>query len=236
MSLHDPLATEVFFTDNWHAVPLFLLAIDRYGEERDETGGTACLHWLPETWQDLFQKDFQQTMPDGNFSRLMAAISHVVEPDRFYRKAKDFELLCRMFTSVPSARAQYEGFADLEDVVFGTLCAWLLMPPREGKAGWSEEVRGYIKAVVVDAGIRRTPESLVTLGCLPDEMFSLIDDNDDSMIGNAIRSGQEIAETNMKKHTHAQVRGLVEQLNALKLENGDTAPLIKMLDKAFPAA
>lgn len=209
----------VWGSDDAHAATLLTLGVDRYGAD--------AVGWEPETWRHEVAADCGVELPDGNLNRLMSACLHLREPDAFYQQPARFELLCRMFHSVPGFRAQYEGHADLTDVAWGCLEAVVLHPPDHP---WSAAVTAYVRAACLDAGVETPPSLLGRLGLKivipPGET---LDPSDPTHA--TVAAGRHAASAEVADAVRDGCARLARQLAALPLRHGDAKPLAAKLTK-----
>lgn len=205
-----------------YATTLLCLLIDTYGTEplgdNDEREP-----WSPETIQMEIEDDFQIKLPPDNFDKLMAAIA-LLTTDDFYWSLPDFIRLCNVLNGDGGDDDLWDP-ADAAEIAWGVTEAVMLNPP-EGEEPFTDEIRGYIGAVLDAEGIIRPPD-LLRLALRGDPESKINGDfSDDPVMFASIYKFEEGKTSAINEYVRNNLRLLAAQLEALPLRVGTTKGVV----------
>lgn len=218
----------VWLNEESMATTLVTLFLDRYGPEG--------LGWDPMTIHSEVQDDFNVTLPQPVFDRLMAGVA-LVGTDAFYRSLPDFIHLCNILGGDDYDPTVFDP-ADAAECAWGITEALLLSPPDDEEENpFGEEIVAYIGEVIAAEGMIKPPD-ILRLG-LKDGGRSLVervnyDYSDDPVMFQAIWDMEKSRTDDINNTIKARLGRLVQQLEALPLDNGDTKDVVERLIHNLP--
>ena len=195
--------------------------------------GTDCFVWDPRTLALELADDVGPVEP-RNFDRLMVGIN-LITSDSFYQSLPDFINYCNVLAGDSYDPNMWDP-ADAVEIAWGITESALIDPP-ESDNPFSEEIIGYIQAVLDAEGIVHPPailrlaanlenEQRVDGGFSDDpEMFSMVyeyersktDDIDNIVKNGLIALNQQLSSVNL---THGNTRDAVPTALSFGKENG----------------
>jgi len=192
-----------------------------------EEYGVEAFEWSPETIALELHDDFQIALPKVNHDKIMAGIA-VITTDQFWADLPSFIQLCNVLADDEFQPEEFDP-ADAHEMAWAITEAVLLDEPEDLKNLFSDDIRRYIGAVIVEEGLVNPPDILALaiqdtpledplhLSASDPEMYAAFWDNQNS-------KSQEI-----KDMIRRQTMELFQQLEELPLRNGNTDNLIKKL-------
>jgi len=205
------------------ASTLLVLFVDTYGIE--------AFSWAGETIKMEIEDDFEIQLPAANLDRLMVAIS-LVTTDDFYWSLPEFVRWCNILNGDSAGDAW--DLADAGEIAWGVSEALLIYPP-ENNEPFTEEIRGYIGAILDREGIINPPDVL-RLAVRSSDLQQTVEDDfsDDPVMFAAIYGFEADKTAAIETYVKSQLLGLVQQLQQLPAVAGaeDFLPrLLAMLGK-----
>jgi hypothetical protein len=203
-----------FESEDTFAVTLVALMTDRFGTE--------WFDWRPETVR-LNLEDVGVSPHALAFNRLMAGAT-IVKTDAFAASVPTFIGVCNTLAgSVP--------IPELFDPADATECAWglteasLLLPELDGL---SDDVRVFVTLACEQEGLVHTPKALKPYVQL--RPVNLPETQDPVLFAGSYEIQQALTDSvdDAVAQALAQLRG---QLEGIFLENGDTAHMLKEIDR-----
>lgn len=207
---------------------LLVLLLDAYGPE--------ALGWDPMTVHHEVQDDFGVTLPGPNLDRLMAAVA-VVTTDRFRTSLPDFINLCNVLSGDSFDPSEFDP-ADAAECAWGVTEALLLDPPDDDdEEPFADDIVRYIGEACAAEGLLQPPDVL-RIG-LRDDARELVNRvqyeyGDDPVTFNAIWDMERSRVADINRVVKERLTLLVRQLEALPLENGDTADVVQRMMANLP--
>jgi hypothetical protein len=201
-----------------YATTILLILIDNYGTE--------VIQWTPETIRLEIKEDYNLVLPDANLDKLMAAIS-ILTTDDFFKRLPVFIQLCNILSGDDFDPTSFDP-ADPLEIAWGITEAMFLEPPDEDEP-FIDEIRHYIGEVLNDHGITSPPDVLriAIQGVKLDDPNNAY--SDDPEMYAAMHESNKGKSDRIKEMLKRQIGELVDQIQALDLENGDTKNLIDRL-------
>lgn len=190
--------------------------------------GTEALQWDPATIVMEVEEEFDVDLPQVAIDKLMVAIN-ILTSDSFYNSLPDFITFCNVLSG-DTYRPDMFDPADSAEVAWGMTEGLLIAPPEDDEDGpFSDEIRAYIGAVLDSEGIINAPDILqiaLRRANISDAANQFSDDPEMFSAIYAVEAGktEEINQIMRQKATM-----LIEQLQALQLQNGSTAQVAKTL-------
>ena len=215
------LAEEAF------ASPLFLIVMDKYGEE--------ALQWAPETIRRELEDDFQLELPKESLDKIMAAIS-VVTTNFFYKDVTKFIEICNIFAGDDFQPDEFDP-ADADEILLGITEALFLWPPDDNaESEFSEEIREYISQVLNEEGVVK-PFDVLKLA-LDGDQSAKVDAEyaDDPEMYSAIYESQNARTDEMQAIYLENIGALIQQLSLLRLKQGTTEAAVQQLQQIVNGA
>lgn len=222
----SPLA-ELLRRPDTFATTLLTILLDTYPEQTED-GHPLVLQWSPYAIELQLQDDFGVDVPKVNLDKIMAAIA-VVTSDGFYKSLPQFISLCNVLGNDDVEPDVFDP-ADAMEIAWGITEAVLLNPPDESDPEpFTDEIRGYIGAILESQGFLRPPDVL-RLGLMkPIELNPDYDFSDDPAMFEAMWSGQDAKTEEVNQAIKEQLQALVSQLRSLKLQHGDSSKIPETL-------
>jgi len=218
----------VWLNEESMGTTLLTLFLDRYGPEG--------MTWDPMTIHEEVQDDFNVRLPQPVFDRLMAAIA-VVTTDAFYRSLPDFIHLCNILGGDDYDPTVFDP-ADAAECAWGITESLLLSPPEDDDEDpFSDEIVAYIGEVIAEEGMIKPPD-ILRIG-LKDGGRALIDRvnydySDDPVMFQAIWDMEKSRTDDINNMIKARLGRLVQQLEGLPLDNGNTKDVVERLIGNLP--
>ena len=218
----DPKILQEFWSNpDSYVSALLMMYIDRYGTEG--------LTWHPQTIQMQITADFNVQLPKENFDKLMAGIQ-ILTTDYFYSKLPEFIQLCNIFSGDDFDPTVFDP-ADSFEMAWAMTEVMMLDPP-ETRNPFSEEICAYIGEVLKEEGFITAPDVL-KIGLKEDLSAQVASDfADDPEMFQAITETQTGKADEIEQALAENLKMLWIQLNAIPLKHGDTADLLKRLQKS----
>ena len=187
--------------------------------------GTQALQWDPETIRRELE-DAYGDIPRFNFDKVMAAVT-LLTTDQFYKRLPAFNDLCNVLAGDDFTPAQFDP-ATVAEMAWGMTEAMMLSPPDEGDP-FSEPIRGYIGKQLKNEGFSKAPDILqVALDGDSTELVRGNFENDPEMFQAVYESQQEEFQ-DVINIIRGRMQRLAEQLQALPLQHGDSAQIVRSL-------
>lgn len=220
-------ARALLLSDETFASPLFLIVMDKYGEE--------ALQWAPETIRRELEDDFQLELPKESLDKIMAAIS-VVTTNFFYKDVTKFIEICNIFAGDDFQPDEFDP-ADADEILLGITEALFLWPPDDdAESQFSEEIREYISQVLNEEGVVK-PFDVLKLA-LDGDQSAKVDSEyaDDPEMYSAIYESQNARTDEMQAIYLENIGALIQQLSLLRLKQGKTEAAIQQLQQIVNGA
>jgi len=194
-----------------------------------DTLGPDFLAWDPETIRMEVNQSFGVQLPDSNFNRLMAAIE-LATSDSFYVNLPDFIRICNALYNGTFDPRVFDP-ADAGEIAWGITEGLIIWPPEDGRKPFAPKILEYIGRTVHDEGIMIPPDILrlgVTgEGDLWDQVQATY--SDDPAMFAAIYEMERGKTEAINQLVKERLGQLLEQLESLELQNGDTKAVVKKL-------
>lgn len=204
-----------------HATPLLVLCLDRFPEMLGQDGESP---WAPETVRLECQAEFQATLPDYNLDKIMALMT-VLTSDLFFVNLPSFIQLCNVLSGDTFDPAVFDP-ATCAEMAWGITEVLLLEPP-DSDEPFSDEIRRYIGAMLVEEGFHAPPDVLriaIFDEARGDPLNVWSDDPELYQMGFAV---QQEKKADVEALLRDNVMELSLQLKSLPLENGSTEALMQ---------
>lgn len=201
---------------------LLTMFLDRFGTEG--------LTWDPATITLEIEEEFDVDLPQLSLDRLMTAIQ-ILTTDRFFKNLPDFISFCNVLGGDEYNPELWDP-ADAEEVAWGITEALLIAPPEENDP-FTEEIRAYIGMVLDSEGIINPPDILRIALREARVSPSIEDFSDDPEMFNAIYDLESGKTEDINQTIKLKTKLLIAQLRALRLENGKTETVAKILEQAL---
>lgn len=197
-----------------------------------ETYGTEFFQWAPETIMMAIERDFNLELPRAVGDRIMAGVV-LITTDKFYKSLPDFVALCNVLSGDLYDPRTFDP-ADAEEIAWGITEAILLSPPEDDDENpFTEEIVGYIGAVLDQEGIIHPPDVLKIAVRDVDPTAAANSYSDDPIMFAAIYDAEESKTSAINSIIRENLRALAGQLGAMSLRNGSTAQVIEQMLKSF---
>lgn len=202
------------------ATVLLTLFLDRFGIE--------ALEWDPATITLEIEEEFDVDLPALALDKLMVAIK-ILTSDRFHKSLPDFIAFCNVLGGEPYDPNTFDP-ADAEEVAWGITEGMLIAPPEDDDPEpFNNEIRAYIGGVLDAEGILNAPDVLRIALRKARVSPSLDDYSDDPEMFSAIYDVESNKTDEINRTIRTKTKILAAQLAALKLTNGNTQQVAKML-------
>lgn len=191
--------------------------------------GTEFLFWHPETIRLETEDDYDFKWNVILFDRLMAGIA-LLTTDNFYKNLPDFIDLCNILSGSPITPGIFDPADALE-------CAWgitevLLLSPPDDEEPFNEEIRYYIGEILKQEGIIIPPDILRIAIYDPNAKLHINNYyTDDPAMFNAIWDLEESKTNEINEIIKERLKLLIEQLENLKLLNGDVTTITRKMSR-----
>lgn len=199
---------------------LLTLFLDRFGME--------ALEWDPSTMALEIEEEFNVKLSQGSLDKLIVCIQ-ILTTDRFFKNLPDFISFCNVLGD-DTYRPDMWDPADAEEIAWGVTEALMIEPPDENDPDpFTDEIRGYIGAVLDSEGIINPPDILRI--ALRDNKVSknITDFSDDPEMFNAVYDLEAGKTEDINNTLRMKTKLLAEQMAALHLKNGSTQHVVEML-------
>jgi hypothetical protein len=205
-------------------IVLLTVFLDRFGTE--------ALDWDPATVTLEIEEEFDVDLPQAVFDKLMVAIN-ILTTDSFYRSLPDFVVFCNVLSG-DTYRPDTFDPADSAEIAWGLTEGLLISPPEpDNGEPFSDEIRGYIGAVLDQEGVINAPDVLQIALRKANVADSANQFSDDPEMFNAIYDVEAGKTDEINKIIQQKAIMLVEQLHAIKLVNGTTEHVTKALSESL---
>jgi hypothetical protein len=217
------------------ATSLLALYLHQYGPKEGKGSEIECLYWGPETIEMEVHDDFGVDLPQGNFERLLTAIT-LLTTNTFFTSPPDFTRACVVLSGhVPNPNTML--LPDCADLAWGITEALLISPPDDDdQAPFSPEILGYVGTCLDDEGILNPPDVLKigtrSADSLNRQNYAFSDDPDmfAAVVGFERDKTQSINDL-----VRGRLRALLTQLSTLPVAHGKAAALAANLLAKLPA-
>ena len=219
---HLPQHQHLWSSPDSFTTTLLTLCLDTYGIE--------ATTWLPETLLLEIEEDFDVSLSQANFDRLMTGI-RLLTTDEFYKSLPDFIEICNVLSGDTLDPTLWDP-ADAGECAWGITEALLLSPPDEDEP-FTDEIRRYLGQVLDAEGII-TPPDVLRLAIRTNNPAANIptEYTDDPDMYAAIYGAEESRSTDLKALLLDGLRRLSAQLESLPLREGNTKNVVQRLLKA----
>jgi hypothetical protein len=199
------------------------LFLDKFGVE--------ALDWDPATITLEIEEEFDVELPQLALDKLLVAIQ-ILTTDKFFKSLPDFVTFCNVLGGDTYQPDMWDP-ADAEEVAWGITEALLISPPDDDdNEPFTDEVRGYIGAVLDSEGIINAPDILRVALRAVRVSPSITDFSDDPMMFNAVYDLEAGKTEDINQSIRLKTGLLIKQLTALDLQNGNTEYVVKMLQSS----
>lgn len=195
-----------------------------------DTWGTECFEWHPHTLLLELEREFGG-VSRGNFDRLMAGIS-LLTTDIFFKDVAGFVAMANVLAGSDFDPGVFDP-ADSAECAWAITEALLLAYDGNEEEPFSDDVRHYLTAVLVDEGFI-TPPDILRLAIDADFSSKVqYEFSDDPELFQGIYEVQRGKTEDVNSVVREGLLDLLGQLKALPLEHGDTSDLAKRLSQAI---
>jgi hypothetical protein len=187
-----------------------------------------ALEWDPSTMALEIEEEFNVKLSQGSLDKLIVCIQ-ILTTDRFFKNLPDFISFCNVLGD-DTYRPDMWDPADAEEIAWGVTEALMIEPPDENDPDpFTDEIRGYIGAVLDSEGIINPPDILRI--ALRDNKVSknITDFSDDPEMFNAVYDLEAGKTEDINNTLRMKTKLLAEQMAALHLKNGSTQHVVEML-------
>ena len=216
----ETIAQEAWKSRETFASVLLTLFLDKFGIE--------ALDWDPATITLEIEEEFDVELPQLALDKLLVAIQ-ILTTDKFFKSLPDFVTFCNVLGG-DTYRPDMWDPADAEEVAWGITEALLISPPEDDDPEpFTDEVRGYIGAVLDSEGIINAPDILRIALRAARVSPSITDFSDDPTMFNAVYDLEAGKTEDINQSIRLKTDLLIKQMAALDLKNGNTEYVVKML-------
>lgn len=217
---NNKILTELWKNPQTFASVLLTVFLDHFGTE--------ALEWDPATISMEIEEEFGVDLQQSILDKLMVAIN-IFTSDRFYRSLPDFIVFCNVLSG-DTYRPDMFDPADSVEIAWGITEGLLISPPEDDQPEpFSDEIRAYIGAVLDSEGIINAPD-ILKIALRRANVSNAADEfSDDPDMFNAIYDVEAGKADDINGTIVDRATMLAEQLNALKLTNGDTASVAEKI-------
>jgi hypothetical protein len=221
---NDKLLIEMWKSPKTFGIVLLTVFLDRFGVE--------ALQWDPATIVLEVEEEFDVDLPQCAIDKLMAAIN-ILTSDSFYNNLPDFITFCNILSG-DTYRPDMFDPADSAEIAWGITEGLLIAPPEDDADGpFNDEIRGYIGAVLDSEGIITAPDVLQIALRKSNVSDAANQFSDDPEMFNAIFDTEAGKSAEINGILQQKAIMLVEQLQALQLQNGKTDSVVRMLSESI---
>lgn len=214
----------MLLSDGTYATTLLVWVLDYFGPE--------VLEWHPETIKMELEEAFAVKLPKANLDKLLAIIT-ILTTDLFFKNAARFIQLANILAGDDFQPDEFEP-ADSAECAWAVTEALLLVPPsNEDPEPFSDEVRAYIGQTLRDEGYVTPPDVLRI--ALDADFSDKVRYNfaDDPELFQGIYEVQQGKTEEIKQILAEGLQELIEQLQALPLQTGNTSELAKRISQTL---
>lgn len=220
----DKMMQAMWTSPQTFGIVLLTVFLDRFGVEG--------LDWDPNTITLEVEEEFDVDLPQCVFDKLMTAIS-ILTSDTFYRSLPDFITFCNVMSG-DTYRPDTFDPADSSEVAWGITEGLLISPPEDDADGpFSDEIRAYVGAVLDREGIINAPDVLQIALRQANVSDAAAQFSDDPDMFTAIYEVEAGKSDEINKIILEKVNMLLGQLKAIKLQNGATDSVVRMLEQSL---
>ena len=199
---------------------LLTLFLDRFGMEG--------LEWDPATIAREIEEEFNVKLSQSSLDKLIVCIQ-ILTTDRFFKNPPDFISFCNVLGD-DTYRPDMWDPADAEEIAWGITEALMIEPPDENDPEpFTDEIRGYIGAVLDSEGIINPPDILRIALRSNRVSKNITDFSDDPEMFNAVYDLEAGKTEDINNTLRMKTKLLAEQMAALNLKNGNTQNVVEML-------
>lgn len=199
---------------------LLTLFLDRFGMEG--------LEWDPATIALEIEEEFNVKLSQSSLDKLIVCIQ-ILTTDRFFKNPPDFISFCNVLGD-DTYRPDMWDPADAEEIAWGITEALMIEPPDENDPEpFTDEIRGYIGAVLDSEGIINPPDILRIALRSNRVSKNITDFSDDPEMFNAVYDLEAGKTEDINNTLRMKTKLLAEQMAALNLKNGNTQNVVEML-------
>ena len=199
---------------------LLTLFLDRFGMEG--------LEWDPATIALEIEEEFNVKLSQGSLDKLIVCIQ-ILTTDRFFKNPPDFISFCNVLGD-DTYRPDMWDPADAEEIAWGITEALMIEPPDENDPEpFTDEIRGYIGAVLDSEGIINPPDILRIALRSNRVSKNITDFSDDPEMFSAVYDLEAGKTEDINNTLRMKTKLLAEQMAALNLKNGNTQNVVEML-------
>lgn len=199
---------------------LLTLFLDRFGMEG--------LEWDPATIALEIEEEFNVKLSQGSLDKLIVCIQ-ILTTDRFFKNLPDFISFCNVLGD-DTYRPDMWDPADAEEIAWGITEALMIEPPDDNDPDpFTNEIRGYIGAVLDSEGIINPPDILRIALRNNKVSKNITDFSDDPEMFNAVYDLEAGKTEDINNTLRMKTKLLAEQMAALNLKNGNTKHVVEML-------
>jgi hypothetical protein len=219
---------QVWQNQNSFATTLLTIFLDTYGTE--------AFDWDPLTIQSEVERDFSVKLSRPVFDRLMAGIA-IVSTDAFFNSLPDFINLCNVLSGDGYDPTVFDP-ADCGECAWGMTEALMLSPPDDkDNDPFCDQIVSYLSETLKAEGIL-TPPDILRIS-LKGDAKNLVDKvrydfSDDPDMFNAIFDTEKAKTDEINSMIKDRLSALVQQMEAIPLENGDSTEIVKKLAASLP--
>jgi len=210
---------QVLTDQSLFTTPAIIGLLDVYGME--------LLDWLPETIRHEIADDFNIPLKEPLLSRVMSGIA-LLTTDSFFNSLPDFVMHCNVLSGGVFNPELWDP-ADAAECSWGITESMLLMPP-ETDNPFSDEIIGYISAVLDMEGIV-TPPDVLRIVANVRVPFDIGSFSEDPEMAAAVIGFENSKTDSINQMLKENIAKLTQQLQSLPLINGDSAEIVKQLQQ-----
>lgn len=217
---NTPVIRQFLLSEDTFALILLMIVLDTYGTE--------CTTWTPQTIRLELEQDYQVKLPSFTLDKIMAGIT-LLTSNFFFTDINKFIDICNILTGDDFTPGVFNP-ADALEVLMGITEAILIWPPDEqDQLNFSAEIREYIRQVLDEEGIMK-PFDVLSLALNDNKAAQVdLDYADDPEMFQAIYETQQSKVSELKLVYKENLESLVQQLETVPLENGNTEEIVKRL-------
>ena len=206
-SIHKTKIKEMLEWPETFGLVLLVIVLDNYGTE--------SLNWELETILSQLEDDFGAKLPKINKDKLGSMITALTS-DTVLQDWFSLNVCCEALNNDPIS-------FDVLDPVTPEQLAWGIVElgllfDKDDQPKYSDEVCRYMGVVLAEAGFSRAPKVL-SMAVLPQWMDPNALEDKDIYAGHFNKVSSDIDQLNL--YVHQRVAELMEQLDAVPLENRD---------------
>lgn len=210
----------IFSDDSSFASSLLLAAVNHFGYDMLGNQETGEPMWHPATVLQEIEEDFNIKLPQGNFDRLMAALT-IATTDFFYNDTPTFIHICNVLAGSPITD-DFDPASVLEMAWAITESNILSLDPGEDPQ-FTEEIQAYIVEMCKEEGIVSPPWVISkVIGTAQQGLLSASNFSDQPDLFQGVWYNQQVHTLEVQKVIQSNLWKLYDQLKLLA-----TAPEVK---------